>query len=191
MTALNPAVGTRLEWRQPRAFERYHELTVGDEITGTLRFEKRCGTLATAEYGGRSWTFKRTGFWSPRVSIREAGSPDDTAIFTPKWKGGRTGLPIRPPVHHEIGQLLGRPVDLRDRRGRRSDQRPWSARAASQQRGGVGRAHRRAASRNTGSPAVDLVPAAFDAGRCRGGFRSSLRLKPIPLYSMAGRRLPL
>jgi hypothetical protein len=88
MTALNPAVGTRLEWRQPRAFERYNELTVGDEITGTLRFEKRCGTLATAEYGGRSWTFKRTGFWSPRVSIREAGSPDDTAIFTPKWKGG-------------------------------------------------------------------------------------------------------
>lgn len=88
MIALNPAVGTRLEWRQPKALERYHELIANGEVTGTLRFEKLCGTLAMAEYGRRRWTFKRTGFWSPRVSVREAGSPTDAAVFTPKWKGG-------------------------------------------------------------------------------------------------------
>src|SRR5262249_16790111 len=88
MIAPNPAVGTRLEWRQPRVFERYHELTAGSQLAGTLRFEKHFGTLATAEYGDRRWTFKRTGFWSPRVSVREEGSTADIAILTPKWKGG-------------------------------------------------------------------------------------------------------
>jgi hypothetical protein len=88
MTAIHPGAGTRFEWRQPKALERYHELTVDGEITGTLRFAKCAGTLAVAEYGGRRWTFKRSGFWSPRVSVREEGSAVDSAVFTPKWKGG-------------------------------------------------------------------------------------------------------
>lgn len=88
MTALNQAVGARFEWRQPEAFRRYHELLADGQTVASLRFEKKCGTLATAEYGDARWTFKRTGFWSPRVTVRQPGSETDLAIFTPRWSGG-------------------------------------------------------------------------------------------------------
>jgi hypothetical protein len=88
MIATNPPVGTRLEWRQPHAFQRYYELLADGDVTATLRFEKSCGTLAAAEFGQHRWTFKRSGFWSPKVSVRDAGSEVDTAVFTPQWKGG-------------------------------------------------------------------------------------------------------
>src|SRR5271169_4895055 len=88
MTALNQAVGRQFEWRQPEVFRRFHELMADGRTVASLRFEKSCGTLATAEYGEARWTFKRTGFWSPRVSVRQAGSEADLAIFTPRWTGG-------------------------------------------------------------------------------------------------------
>ena len=88
MTALNQAVGTRFEWRQPEAFRRFHELLADGNTVASLRFEKSCGTLATATYGDTRWTFKRSGFWSPSVSVREAGSDYDLAVFTPRWTGG-------------------------------------------------------------------------------------------------------
>lgn len=44
--------------------------------------------MATAEWGEQRWTFKRAGFWSPKVTVRVAGSERDAAVFTPKWKGG-------------------------------------------------------------------------------------------------------
>ena len=88
MLAMNPTLGARLEWRQPKAFQRYYEFMTDGELAATLRFEKSCGTLATAEYGGHRWTFKRTGFWSPAISVREAGSDTDAAVFSPRWKGG-------------------------------------------------------------------------------------------------------
>jgi hypothetical protein len=85
---LKQAVGTRFEWRQPEAFRRFHELTADGRTVASLRFEKGCGTLATAAYGDARWTFKRSGFWSPRVSVREPGSQTDLAVFTPRWTGG-------------------------------------------------------------------------------------------------------
>jgi len=88
MIAANQGVGTRFEWRQPEAFRRFHQLIADGQVVASLRFEKVCGTLATAEYGGARWTFKRTGFWSPRVGVRQAGSDTDLAIFTPRWNGG-------------------------------------------------------------------------------------------------------
>jgi hypothetical protein len=86
--ALNRTVGTQFEWRQPEAFRRFHELMACGKTVASLRFEKGCGTLATATYGDARWTFKRTGFWSPRVTVRQAGSETDLAIFTPRWTGG-------------------------------------------------------------------------------------------------------
>src|SRR5215510_2121011 len=88
MIEFHQALGSRLEWRQPSALKRYYELISSDQLAGTLRFEKGIGTLATAECSGQRWTFKRTGFWSPTVSVRAAGSTSDSAIFTPRWKGG-------------------------------------------------------------------------------------------------------
>ena len=77
-----------LEWRQPEARQRLYELTRNAETIATLRFEKRSGSLATGQYGKDQWTLKRTGFLSPRVLIREIGSDQELAIFTPTWTGG-------------------------------------------------------------------------------------------------------
>jgi hypothetical protein len=76
-----------LEWRQPEARRRFYQLTSNGEETATLRFEKCSGSLATGEDGQAKWTFKRAGFLSPRVSVREAGADSDIAIFTPAWTG--------------------------------------------------------------------------------------------------------
>jgi hypothetical protein len=81
------AVGHELEWRQPDACRRVHQLTLDGREVGSLRFETSLGSRATGECGPSKWTFKRTGFLSPRVSVREAGSDSDIAIFTPSWTG--------------------------------------------------------------------------------------------------------
>jgi hypothetical protein len=78
---------SELEWRQLETGRRLYQLTRNGETIANLRFEKRCGSLATGEYGQGKWTLKRTGFLSPRVLIREAGSDADIAMFTPGWTG--------------------------------------------------------------------------------------------------------
>jgi hypothetical protein len=88
MAAFSCSVGTRLEWRQPDAFHRFHELIIDGETQASLRFEKGCGTLARAEFGDSQWTFKRSGFWKPKVTVRRAGSEADLAVFTPRITGG-------------------------------------------------------------------------------------------------------
>jgi hypothetical protein len=77
----------QLEWRQPEARHRFYQLNRNGETVATLRFEKRSGSLATGEYAQKQWTLKRTGFLSPRVLVREAGSDVDLATFTPGWTG--------------------------------------------------------------------------------------------------------
>jgi len=77
-----------MEWNQPRAFERYYEFLIDGELTGTLKFAKSSETLATAEYGGRRWTFKRSGFWSPKISVHDTDTDNEVAVFNPRWKGG-------------------------------------------------------------------------------------------------------
>jgi hypothetical protein len=76
-----------LEWRQPEARQRLYQLTRSGETIATLRFAKHSGSLATGEYGNDQWTLKRTGFLAPRVLIREIGSDQELAIFTPTWTG--------------------------------------------------------------------------------------------------------
>src|SRR5271165_6025854 len=84
---LNEAAGQELEWRQPGALHRVYQLTEGGREIATLRFEKSCGSLATGICGEARWTFKRTGFLSPKISVREAGSETEFAMFTPGWTG--------------------------------------------------------------------------------------------------------
>lgn len=81
-------VGQELEWRQPRAGRRLYELTEAGRGVAALRFQSVCGSLAAGEYGSGKWTFKRTGFLSPRISVRAEGSDTDIATFTPGWMGG-------------------------------------------------------------------------------------------------------
>ena len=61
-------VGQELEWRQPEALRRFYQLTQGGREVASLWFEKSYGSLATGAYGQAMWTFKRTGFLSPKGS---------------------------------------------------------------------------------------------------------------------------
>ncbi len=76
-----------LEWVQPEAFRRFYQLTRDGRVMATLEFEKLGGSLATGQYGQSAWTMKRAGFLAPRVIVRQAGSAQDLAIFTPIWNG--------------------------------------------------------------------------------------------------------
>lgn len=86
------AAGGELFWRQPKALQQDFELHAGPEetVVATLRWQKAFGTLAVAETPEGSWTFKRSGFWRPHVTVRVAGSEVDRAIFEPTWTGSGT-----------------------------------------------------------------------------------------------------
>lgn len=86
MKPLTEVAGQELLWVQPSARKREHELRAGDEVVATLRFQR--GSLANAAAEGAEWTFKREGFWHPRVTARIPGSDADVAVFRPHWSGG-------------------------------------------------------------------------------------------------------
>ena len=88
MRAIAEVAGQELLWTQPAARRREHQLRAGDEVVATLAFQR--GSLADAEAAGGHWTFKRQGFWQPRVTVRTAGSEADLAVFHPRWIGGGT-----------------------------------------------------------------------------------------------------
>jgi len=85
---ISETVGDELLWIQPAARKREHELRAGDDVIAALRFQR--GSLADAEAEGQHWTFKRQGFWQPRVTVRLPGSDADVAVFRPHWAGGGT-----------------------------------------------------------------------------------------------------
>ncbi|HKW32509.1 MAG TPA: hypothetical protein VJN92_05865 [Candidatus Acidoferrum sp.] len=79
-----------LVWAQPKAMSRAYELRSADSVAGCLRFEKSCGSLASAEVASQKWTFKRAGFLAPRITVRSANQEADIAVFRPQWRGGGT-----------------------------------------------------------------------------------------------------
>jgi len=87
---LAEAVGGEVFWVQPRGLDRYYELRAGDVLLASLAWQTRCGSLARSQSSEGSWTFKRVGFFNPRVTVREAGSEIDIAVFWPRWLGDGT-----------------------------------------------------------------------------------------------------
>ena len=88
MKAFSSAVGTDLYWIQPKGLDnRWFELRAGRDVVATLGFETLCGSLAGAQSADGSWTFKRLGFFNPRVTVRRAGEEVNLAIYTPRWTG--------------------------------------------------------------------------------------------------------
>jgi hypothetical protein len=90
MESIANFVGTPLYWVQPKTFERWFELRAGDHVVATLGWETSCGTLARGNTTLGSWTFKRVGFLNPRVTVRQARSEVDIAVFWPRWLGDGT-----------------------------------------------------------------------------------------------------
>jgi len=87
MEPLNTAPGNRLHWSQPKALQRIFELRDRDRLVGTLSFVKAFGSLAEASMAAGDWTFKRVGYFRPRVTVRRRGQEMDLAVFEPKgWR---------------------------------------------------------------------------------------------------------
>ena len=70
-----------LKWEQPSGFKEEYELRSGEELVATLRFRSSYGSLATGESGDGCWTFKRVGFWQPRVTVRRCNEDDNSATY--------------------------------------------------------------------------------------------------------------
>jgi hypothetical protein len=81
MENLNIYIEKELTWLQPDVYIEDYELCGGESIIGTLKFRSKYGTLATAESAEGQWTFKRVGFFSPKISIRQVGTDSDIATF--------------------------------------------------------------------------------------------------------------
>lgn len=88
MQTIRDVAGQPLLWVQPARLKQFFELRAGDVVVATLRFER--ASLATGETADQQWTFKREGFWHPRVTVRVHGSDDNVALFNPAWTGGGT-----------------------------------------------------------------------------------------------------
>jgi hypothetical protein len=88
MRSIRDVAGGELAWVQPARTKQAFELHSGDEVVGTLVWARM--SLATGETADGSWTFKREGFWHPRVTVRVAASEDNVALFSPNWGGGGT-----------------------------------------------------------------------------------------------------
>jgi hypothetical protein len=86
--SISEVADQELLWVQPLARKRDHELRAGDDVVATVRFQR--GSLADAEADRKHWSFKRQGFWHPRVTVRVPGSDADIAVFRPHWAGGGT-----------------------------------------------------------------------------------------------------
>jgi hypothetical protein len=88
MRPIDEGIGQTLRWTQPRAGRRAYELRAAAEIVATLRW--RAYSLAEAEDISGHWTFKRAGFWHPRVIVRAAGSDSALGTFSARWTGTGT-----------------------------------------------------------------------------------------------------
>ncbi len=76
-------------------FERLYEVHAGGVLCATLSFDSLFGGGATGLFRGDSWTFKRTGFFATRVSVRRDISEFDDAVFeSRRWsRGGKLTFP--------------------------------------------------------------------------------------------------
>ena len=91
METLATAAMRPLTWIQPKTFERRYELRTADGgLVATLVFATAFGSLATAASADGTWTFKRVGFFNPRVTVRETGEESDVAVFYPRMLSGGT-----------------------------------------------------------------------------------------------------
>jgi hypothetical protein len=86
MSTIRESVGQDLAWIQPARTQQSFELHAGDTVVATLRLER--ASLAIGEGEGHRWTFKREGFWHPRVTVRLPNSDDNAATFQSSWAGG-------------------------------------------------------------------------------------------------------
>jgi hypothetical protein len=87
MKSILEAIYNSPQWVQPRASQNRFEMRSAESLFADLEFPKWYGSLAIATAAEERWTFKRVGFFNPRITVRSEGSETDLAVFRPKWTG--------------------------------------------------------------------------------------------------------
>ena len=82
--------GTELTWERVRGGHGQYALTSAQGLFATLQREKASGSLFTGTAAAGTWTFKRTGFFHTRVTVRVTGGEQELAVFSPRWSGSGT-----------------------------------------------------------------------------------------------------
>jgi hypothetical protein len=76
-----------LQWVPLQAFKREYELRSGEETLATLRWKTPFGSIALAEAADETCSFKRGGFFRPKITVRRPGSDENVAILHAGWGG--------------------------------------------------------------------------------------------------------
>jgi hypothetical protein len=79
-----------LFWNQPQRFRRAWELQGPNDATGSLRFLRFSGFVASASVGAQQWRFLREKTYLTNVRIADAVSDVEVARFQSKWSGNGT-----------------------------------------------------------------------------------------------------
>src|SRR5262245_4965883 len=91
MKRIQDLAGRELKWTQPRAMKRDFELMDEEEVVGRLDVRCGFGACASGQAAQGIWTFKRVGFWKPRVTVRADGKETEIALFENNtWSAGGT-----------------------------------------------------------------------------------------------------
>lgn len=91
MPKLSSLARRPLKWVQPKMLKMEYELQDDGRLVATVIFRSMFGSLATASSDDGAWTFKRTGFFHPVVTVRLEGKEKDIAFFRNNtWSRGGT-----------------------------------------------------------------------------------------------------
>lgn len=90
MHSIRNAQSHTLIWQQQQLHPRCYELRSGTVLCATLRWLRPVGSLAQADTAEGQWTFKRVGFWRPRVTVRIHAATTDLLVFEPTRTGSGT-----------------------------------------------------------------------------------------------------
>jgi hypothetical protein len=66
---------------------RSFSLHAGEQEYARLEFQSAFGSRALAETAAQRWSFKRVGFFNPRVTVRRPDQDTDLAVYQPRWTG--------------------------------------------------------------------------------------------------------
>jgi hypothetical protein len=83
-----PLTGSLIWSQVPKTSPREYVLKHGEEVIARLGWQKGWGSLAIGESPSGSWSLKRVGFLSTRVSVRPTGSEVEEGNFYPNMVGG-------------------------------------------------------------------------------------------------------
>jgi hypothetical protein len=87
MELIQKAQNIPLYWVQPKTMARYFLLHSGEHEFASLDFQSAFGSLAIADTAEHTWSFKRMGFFNPRVTVRRPNEEIDLAVYQPRWTG--------------------------------------------------------------------------------------------------------